>query len=128
MTCESDLMKFAISWGSKMAYSPPIYEIWLIEKIEPLKSLQDFSDLDVADLSTLEKVAYYYNLGRAIDALHENWTDIYEGCYNHAFIVCRFEGITNAAGREARMFFTWVPESNGFYEDEEPDILLHIAI
>ena len=128
MTSESDLIKFAIRWGSTMSYSLPIYEIWLIDKIEPLKSAIDGSDLDTADLSKLEKIAFYYKLSRAVDALHENWTDIHEGCYNHAFIACRFEGLANACGKEARMFFTWVPESKGFYEDEEPDILTHSAI
>ena len=107
----------------------PIYEIMLFE--HPCKELMFMRDgVQVPSGypdAGMNSMGFYYELDTAIEAMHENWCDIHETVFGAGFILCKFPGLYDAAGPEARIFFAWDEERQGFYEDFEPDIFQHYA-
>lgn len=68
---------------------------------------------------------YYSDKETALKAVHENWTDMWEFCYNYALIEEIDEGI--CALYDWRQWFKFDRKRNGYFEIEEPDFMKHYA-
>lgn len=79
------------------------------------------------DTGCFDRMEFYYNLNTAICALNKNWSDIQETCYHASFILCLFPGMYECVTTDARMYFIWDSEKEGFFQHEEPEIFKHIA-
>ena len=119
-----------INYVKEAGYSdPPIYEIVLFE--HPNKELiyvRDGNEIHSGfPDAEINNMGYYCELDTAIKAMHENWLDIQETVFHAGFILCRFPGLYESAGRYERIFFLWDEEKKGFYEADEPEIFYHVA-
>jgi len=108
---------------------PPIYEIVLFE--HPCKELiyhRNGEDIPSGfPDANLNSMGFYYELYSAVSAMNGNWLDIQETVFHAGFILCRFPGLYQSAGPEARIYFLWNEERQGFFESEEPELFRHIA-
>ena len=69
---------------------------------------------------------FYRDKEVALRALHENWTDMWERCYDYALIEAYEEGISHL-DIEYRQFFKFDQAKNGYFEIEEPEGYGHVA-
>lgn len=67
---------------------------------------------------------YYAERNTAVQALHENWTDMWEYCYNYAVIEQYEEGISGYV-IGSRQWFKWDDERAGYFEIDEPKEVKH---
>ena len=131
MTTKEDIFKH-IEWYQEhyKIKENPIFEIILFEKPNSEmiyhKSTGDEKS-GFPDTGCLDHMGFYYELDTAIHAMNENWCDIQETCYHAGFILCIFPGIYECATPNARMYFLWDEEKQGFFQQEEPEIFKHIA-
>ena len=105
----------------------PIYTIMVFEKADKELIGTNGKPLGWPDTGCSADMGFYYDIDTAIRAMHENWADIHETCYNAGFILCHFQGVYEASGPYARIFFRWDNDKGGYVEAEEPDLLKHIA-
>ena len=61
---------------------------------------------------------YYSEHETALQALHENWTDMWETCYHYAVLEYLEEGI--APYSENTQWFKYDRERDGYFEIETP--------
>ena len=61
---------------------------------------------------------FYCDKDTAIQALHENWTDMNETIYDYAVIEGYTEGIAHSTGYE--QWFKFDVEKNGYFEIDKP--------
>ena len=61
-----------------------------------------------------------------VQALHENWTDMWETCYDYAVIEMYKEGISHYEHR-SRQWFKFDQERKGYFEIEEPECVKHVG-
>lgn len=100
----------------------PVYEIMLMDHpCKELMSVRDGKEVpsgwpDIGD----NRMGFYYELDRAIQAMNENWADIQEHCFLAGFITCHFPGLYNEVGPWGRIYFLWDEDREGFFEAEEP--------
>ena len=69
---------------------------------------------------------FYTNKEYAIRALHCNYTDMQETCYNYAVLEPYYEGISGEVFDEPRQFFKYDKEKNGYFEIDEPEGFAHV--
>jgi hypothetical protein len=69
---------------------------------------------------------FYSDRETAVKALHENWTDMYEYCYNYALIEKFEEGISHYV-LDSRQWFKFDHEREGYFEIEEPECVKHLG-
>lgn len=62
---------------------------------------------------------FYFDKPSAIKALHENWTDIHEDCYEFATIEEYQEGVV--AKIKSIQWFQWDERNDGYFEIEKPE-------
>ena len=67
---------------------------------------------------------FYKDKETAFKCLHENWTDLWETCYDYAVIEEYEEGISNC-NPFFRQFFKYNREENSYVEIEEPESYKH---
>lgn len=129
MTTREDLLKYVERGDHKhedIRYTQPIFEIIMFEYAEEgVRS--DGTPNGWPDTGAEDHPGFYYDLDDAIEALHTNCCDLREYVYDVAMIVCRFPGLYDCAGQDARMYFTWNDEKQGYFEAEEPECFAHIA-
>ena len=92
--------------------------ITVFEKIEPNERMW----VEFGDQRTW---GYYAEREKAVQALHGNWTDMWETCYDYAVIEFFEEGVCMQA--EDRQFFKWDDEHKGYFEIEEPLCVKHLT-
>ena len=68
---------------------------------------------------------FYRNKDTAIQALHENWTDMNETIYDYAVIEGYEEGIANLTGYQ--QWFKYDREKDGYFEIEKPEASKHFS-
>lgn len=95
-----------------------MYFITVFEKVET-------SDVFFADFGCRRTWGYYPEYEMAAKALHENVTDMYEGCYKYAVIEKIDWGI--CAICEERQWFKWDKERNGYFEIDEPECVKQLC-
>ena len=86
--------------------------ITVMEKIEP-------SDQFLAIFGDHRTWGYYKDYDIALLALHENWTDMWETCYDYAVLERFPEGVFPYC--EERYWFKYNRERDGYFEIEEPE-------
>ena len=62
---------------------------------------------------------FYKDKETALQALHENWTDMWEYSYDYALIEGYKEGISEMTGY--RQFFKFDENKGGYFEIDEPE-------
>ena len=93
--------------------------ITVFEKIEP-------NERWFAEFGDQRTWGYYSDREKAVQALHENWTDMHEGCYEYALIEKFDEGISHYV-HKSRQWFAWYDEEQGYFEINEPECVKHLA-
>lgn len=68
---------------------------------------------------------FYSSKVDALQALHNNVTDMWETIYNFAILEEYYEGIGNSTG--VRYFLKYDPSLNGYFEIEEPEYAKYIC-
>ena len=89
-----------------------MYFITVFDKVEP-------SDKYYVEFGDKRTWGYYPEYEMAVMALHENRTDMHEGCYYYAVIEKIGPGI--CADVEESQWFKWNREKCGYFEIEEPE-------
>ena len=114
-------------YNERYGEAKPIFKILLFEKTgeEELNSMG--KPTGWPDTGAQNDVGYYYELDRAIQAMNDNWSDIQEMVYHAGFILCHYHGLYCSVGPEARIYFRWDEDREGFFEAEEPAIFEHFA-
>jgi len=95
-----------------------MYFITVFEKIEP-------SEMYLAEFGDQRTWGYYPEYEYAAEVLHENVTDMHEGCYEYALIENIDYGICAIA--DERQWFKWDAEKRGYFEIEEPECVKQIC-
>ena len=95
-----------------------MYFITVFDKVEP-------SEKYGAEFGYQRTWGYYTEYETAANALHENITDMHEGCYGYALIEKFGPGII--AHCEERQWFKWDKEQRGYFEIEEPECVKHLV-
>lgn len=89
-----------------------MYFITVFDKVEP-------NEMYYAEFGDQRTWGYYPKYEMAVNALHENRTDMHEGCYEYALIEKIGPGI--CANVEEKQWFKWDKEQRGYFEIEEPE-------
>ena len=105
----------------------PIFEILMIENPEKELVGESGKKLGWPDTGASDVMGYFYDLDNAVHSVEENICDIREAVYSAAFVLCRFPGLYETVGPEARMFFRWDPGKQKYVQAPEPKIFGHIA-
>ena len=95
-----------------------MYFITVFDKVEP-------SDIFFAEFGDKRTWGYYPEYEWAMNALHENRTDMHEGCYEYAVIENIGPGICAYAGE--RQWFKWNKDKRGYFEIDEPECVKHLV-
>ena len=95
-----------------------MYFVTVFDKIEP-------SDVFYAEFGCQRTWGYYTEYEMAARALHENRTDLHEGCYEYALIEKIGPGIIALC--EERQWFKWNKEKRGYFEIEEPECVKYLT-
>ena len=77
--------------------------------------------------ANLNNMGFFFDLDDAVQAMHENWLDIQETCFHAGFILCRFPGLYESSGEDARIYYIWNEDKQGFFEADEPELFHHVA-
>lgn len=96
--------------------------MWFITVFERV----ELNDKGWADFGCQRTWGFYAERERAVQALHENWTDMWETCYDYAVIEKYDEGISHY-DFDNRQWFKFDEEHNGYFEIDEPYGLKHIG-
>lgn len=73
------------------------------------------------DLGSTRCWGFYTNKQSALDALHNNVTDMWETIYDYAVLEEYYEGICGYG--EYRQYFEYDRERNGYFEIKTPDFM-----
>ena len=95
-----------------------MYFITVFDKVEP-------NEMYYAEFRDRRTWCYYTEYQMAVNALHENRTDLHEGCYEYALIEKIGPGIIALC--EERQWFKWDKEKRGYFEIEEPECVKHLV-
>ena len=128
MTTVKDIINYTNRIKEKKDNYFPIYSLFLFsnpnkELIFPTGEKSGFPDIGAS-----YEAGFYYNVNEAVEVMNRNSGDIRETIYNAGFILCHFPGIyNNICGTEARMYFLWNEEEQGFLQAEEPEIFKYVS-
>ncbi len=86
----------------------------------------DLDETEWPDYGASRTWGFYKDKNTALKALHENWTDMWERCYNYAILETYEEGISRL-DFSYRQFFRFDRQKGGYVEIEEPVGYNHIA-
>ena len=104
-------------------YGNPIYRILMMEK-SGNESIEypTGKDSGFPDMGATAEMGFYFSYEDAVEAMHENALDIRECVYDYGFVIMQFQGLYRTPGYhdDARQYFAWDEEKQGFYEAEEP--------
>ena len=130
MTTKEDLLAYVKNKMKLHDNNPeakPIFALYLFENPDKELVSKDGKHLGWPDTGNSYEPGFYHNLDWAIEAMNQNAGDIRETCYDAGFILCRFPGLYDGVTTNARMYFVWNNEKQGFFQQEEPAIFEHIA-
>lgn len=91
--------------------------MWFVTTVEKMEPYDD--DSTWADYGETRCWAFYSDKEKAVQSLHENWTDMCECFYRYAVMEEYEEGILGYTGK--RQWFKWDTEHKGYFEIEEPN-------
>ena len=128
MRTKSEIEEYIVGKESVFSNQKPIFEIMMLENtgdkelVYPTGKPSGFPDTGITD-----NAGFYYELDKAIEALHHNACDLRETVYDAAFILCRFPGLYDCVFSEGRIYFVWDKENEGYFEAEEPEWFKRVA-
>ena len=93
--------------------------ITVFQKVEP-------DDRWLAEFGAERCWGYYADRETAVQALHENWTDMNEYLYGYAVLEQFEEGISHYVWG-SRQWFKFDYERGGYFEIEEPECVKHLS-
>lgn len=85
----------------------------------------DIDNLGWPDTGGRRTWGFYLEKETAIQALHENWTDMEETIYEYAVIEGFNEGISHATGYQ--QWFKFDEEKSGYFEIDTPSEYEHFS-
>jgi len=121
MVTSADMLAYVnekMSERSAGKYDMPIYQIILYEHCVNADNTCNFWGYDYG---WYDSPGYFHDLSDAISAMNNNLGDIHESMFNAGYIICRFQGLYCLCAPEARMYFEWDEERQGFFQKEEPE-------
>lgn len=127
MITKEDLITYIEDRQSKVPYKEfkPIFRIGVMttidEEVYPTGKHSGFPK-DCPD-----DIGFYYDFDTAYRAITENWCDIWETCYDYAFLMVRFPGLYEDAGPESRMLFQYDTIKDQYIQIEEPTWFKHVG-
>lgn len=92
--------------------------ITVFQKVEP-------DDRWFAEFGAQRTWGYYSERETAVQALHENWTDMWEYLYDYAVLEYMEEGLAPCA--LDRQWYKFDQERWGYFEIEEPECVKHLV-
>lgn len=95
--------------------------MWFITVFENIEPDERF----LAKFGLQRTWGYYKDHNTAVQALYENWTDMWEFCYDYALLEQFDEGICPYC--EERQWFKYDRERNGYFEIDEPECVKRIC-
>ena len=124
MTTREDILKLV---GKVDKDEKPIFQIMTFtnpdkEMIYPTQKTSGFPDE-----GTINEPGFYYAIDDALRAVENNEGDIWETCYDAAFILCKFPGLYQSAGTGLRMYYVFNKDTKMYEQKEEPAIFRHVA-
>ena len=105
----------------------PVYVLMMFENPDKKwVNPENGREIHLPDTGQTYEPGFYYELDRAIEAMHKNIGDIRHNgdiretgvIYNAGFIIPRFPGLYKST--TTKMYFVWDPEREGFFEKEAP--------
>ncbi len=127
MVTKQDIEAYESWHDDKYGGDPPIYRIIVFRNPDKELVYENGARSGAPDTGGENDMGFYYDLNTAIRAMHGNWCDIHETCFQAGFILCQYPGLYECAVSEARIYFLWDEEKGGFFEAEEPEIFQHVA-
>jgi hypothetical protein len=109
--------------GFELERTPVIWCIKVLEKVEPYiykYIYEEDEDSGFNDYGSTRVWGFYYDREKCVQALHENATDMHEGCYDYAVMESYHEGICGAVHGSVQ-WFQWDKEQQGYFEIPVPD-------
>ena len=106
---------------------PDIYRIFVFTNPNKEMLNNEGKPMGWPDVGRMDDVGFYYEKEIAIKALHENWCNIQDHCFNAAFLVQHGPGLYPYTSKERRIYFVWDKEKQGFFEQPEPEIFKDFA-
>lgn len=99
--------------------------MWFITTFERIKPNTEDEFFNFPDFGHQRTWGYYSECEKAVQALHKNFTDMWECLYDYALIEEIDEGICAYAGN--RQWFKWDNERKGYFEIEEPECVKNLC-
>ena len=96
---------------------------WFITVLEYIEE----DDLGWPKFGATRCWGFYTDKEVALKALHENWTDMWETCYDYAVLEPYYEGISGIGDKEDRQFFEYDADKDGYFEIDEPSEVRHVV-
>lgn len=95
--------------------------MWFITVFEKM----DQTEQSFPKMGSSRTWGYFSDKSWALEALHENVTDMWETCYDYAILEYFDEGLI-PVGID-RQFFKYDRKRNGYFEIEEPEFMKRIC-
>lgn len=130
MTTKDDVLAYVTEQQRQvhLATYQPIYAIFMIEHADKELIYPNGKHSGFPDMGASSEIGFYYSIDSAINALESNACDLRETVYDAGFILCRFPGLYESSPKEARMYFVWDDDEEGYIQKEEPLIFKHIGL
>lgn len=129
MTSKDDIMATVQTLPNQTkGLSKPIFEIMVFEHANKEDIYPSGKHSGLPDMGATDTPGFYHDIDHAYDAIVNNMCDIRETVYDAAFLLCRFPGLYQHAGKGLRMYFVYNKETGQYEQKEEPEIFAHIAL
>ena len=92
--------------------------MWFVTVVETIIENSEYLN-GMTDTGVFRAWGFYSDKEKAIQSLHENWTNMRDDFYDYALIEEYEEGIANVTGN--RQWFKWDEKRLGYFEIEEPN-------
>ena len=129
MTSKDDIMTIVQKLSDQTKdREKPIFEIMVLEHANKEDIYPSGTHSGFPDMGATDTPGFYHDIDHAYDAIVNNMCDIRETVYDAAFLLCRFPGLYQHAGKDLRMYFVYNKETCRYEQKEEPEIFAHIAL
>lgn len=114
-------------YKSDCMFGLPIWFITVFEKVDTLKSEKDGRDLGFGDTGARCTWGFFYDKEKALEALENNSTDMWEYCYDYAVLEKYSPGIPGDGLVEPAQFFKYDREKDGYFMIPTPVEFKHMC-
>lgn len=96
--------------------------MWFITVLEKIEHVEN----SFPQFGATRTWGFYAERETAVQALHENWTDMWERCYDYAVIEKFEEGISHHVFG-SNQWFEFDREREGYFEIDAPECVKHLG-